>query len=224
MENISKKIFCKDSGRCFGYILDVCIDFEKLDVVGYYVVEEESENEYFVSLEKILALSSFVLVQSESDFEFVSNQKKPLLGRCVISQKGCDFGCVCGLVFWGKRLTKILTDKAEVAAKHIGSVGDDVVFVFEKIKYRKSRISEKKDKDIVVSILSKREVVSKIPEKVSLAPDFYIGKVCHKDIFGYNNERLVSKGETINKTIFEKAKMHNRLNELFFAIEEKNKK
>jgi len=224
VKNISKKIFCKESGKCFGYVLDVSIDFEKFEIVGYYVVEEESENEYFVSLEKILVLSSFVLVQREGDFEFVSNRKGSLFGRSVVSQKGQDFGCVCGLEFCGKRFAKILTDKAEIAAKHIGFVGDDVIFAFEKTRPRKLSVTKKKNKEILVSILSKKDMSLKAPDKVRLTPESYIGKVCHRDIFGYNKERLVSKGEMVSKVIFDKAKMHNRLNELFFAIEDKKKK
>lgn len=221
MENISKKIFCKDSGRCFGYVLDICLDFEKFEKVGYYVVEEESENEYFLSIEKILSVSSFLIVENETEFEFVSNQKKSLFGKRVVSLKGEDFESVDQLKFVGKRLISICTNKAEMPVKFIRFVGEDVIFVSEKRKVQKRKVESKKTDEILVSVLSNNKATFSIPEKVSLTANFYVGKLCHRDIFGYNNERLVAKGEMVNALIFEKAKTHNKLNELYFAIENK---
>ena len=221
MKKISKKIFCKDSGRCFGYVLDICIDFEKLAIMGYYVVEEESENEYFLSDEKILSVSGFLVVQNETDFEFVSDRKSSLMGKVVLSSRGDDFGKVVDLRVLGKRLVSVFTDKAEICAKYIKFVGDDAIFVFEKRKSQMRRVRNKNNNEILVSVLQNTERIFPVPEKVSLSSDFYVGKFCHRDILGYNNERLISKGEIVDLKVFEKAKLHNKLNELYFAIENK---
>ena len=56
------------------------------------------------------------------------------------------------------------------------------------------------------------------PEKVSLSSKFYVGKCACDDVFGYNNERIVKREEKVTKSIFENAKKHNKLNELFFVL------
>ena len=83
-----------------------------------------------------------------------------------------------------------------------------------------------------MELISREEVLKRIDEmilvgsgekdilaKISLAFNFYSGKVSKMDIFGYNNERIVSKGSAISRAIFENVKKHNKLNELFFAIQ-----
>ena len=78
-------------------------------------------------------------------------------------------------------------------------------------------INTKLPNDNVVEIQNKAVVVSK-PEKINLSTAFYVGKMSNEDILGYNNERIVSKGEIVSKAIVEKAKKHNKLNQLFFAL------
>ena len=56
------------------------------------------------------------------------------------------------------------------------------------------------------------------PEKISLSAKYYVGKICTQDILGYNNEKIVGKGEVVTKSVVEKAKKHNKLNHLFFAV------
>ena len=60
-----------------------------------------------------------------------------------------------------------------------------------------------------------------MPERVSLSSAFYIGKISSEDILGYNNEKIIQKGEIVTRSVVEKAKKHNKLNHLFFAIKNK---
>ncbi|MDE6583200.1 MAG: hypothetical protein K2K31_00930, partial [Clostridia bacterium] len=96
---------------------------------------------------------------------------------------------------------------------------DFVVVSFKKNKSKKSKLNfPKEDLDIFVEI--QNEVT--LPEKVNLSTKYYIGKISTMDILGYNNERIISKGEVVSREILEKAKVHNKLNQLFFAINREN--
>ena len=57
-----------------------------------------------------------------------------------------------------------------------------------------------------------------LPAVINLSQNYYLGKVAFKALLGMNNELIVKEGGKITKQIFDKAKKHNRLNELFFII------
>ena len=64
--------------------------------------------------------------------------------------------------------------------------------------------------------MEKKEVA--LPAVINLSQNYYLGKVAFKALLGMNNELIVKEGGKITKQIFDKAKKHNRLNELFFII------
>ena len=216
MENISKIVLSQASGEKIGYILDVVIDFQTFQITGYYVVEEETENELFLKSSDIVAVSEFVVViDDEANLEFSPVRTKTLIGRCVFDDKGVFFGHVIGLEFHKNKLGKILTDRCEILTKQVSNVSGDIVFVQFKKKHKKvsKRTFPKASSDNVVTIQSLQK-----PEKVTLATSYYVGKVVGEDIIGYNSERIISKGQVISRSVVDKAKKHNRLNQLFFAI------
>ena len=55
-----------------------------------------------------------------------------------------------------------------------------------------------------------------LPTVINLSPSYYLGKVATRTLLGINNELIVKEGVTINKQIFDRAKRHNKINELFF--------
>lgn len=219
MDNISKIVLSQTSGEVVGYILDIAIDFQEFVIKGYYVVDEETESELFLKKEDVVASSDFVIIiEDVSKLEFSSNRPKSLIGRFVFDDRGVFLGKIVSSKFHKNKLEKILTDKCEILTRHIKNVGNDVVMVEFK-KKRKTQTKKgfpKLQGDGLVQIQSSQSLT--MPEKVTLSSSFYVGKVVGEDIFGYNNERIISKGETISKNVVAKAKKHNRLNQLFFAI------
>ena len=201
VDNISKIVLSQTSGEVVGYILDIAIDFQEFVIKGYYVVDEETESELFLKKEDVVVASDFVImIEDVSKLEFSSNRPKSLIGRFVFDDRGVFLGKIVSLKFHKSKLEKILTDKCEILTRHTQS----------------KREFPKLQGGGLVQIQSSQGLI--MPEKVTLSSSFYVGKVVGEDIFGYNNERIISKGETISKNVVAKAKKHNRLNQLFFAI------
>lgn len=223
MENISKIILTLD-GQMIGYILDVAFDELTLKKIGYYVVDEETEGELFLKLEDVISISDVaVVVEDVLSFEFVQKRENFLMGKLVFDDKANCYGRVQKLCFNKNKCEKICTTQCEILTKYIKTIGKDFVLLqFSKKKKQRHKdvfgdINTKLPNDKVVEIQNKAVVVSK-PEKINLSTAFYVGKMSNEDILGYNNERIVSKGEIVSKAIVEKAKKHNKLNQLFFAL------
>lgn len=218
MNNISKLVVAQKEGKKIGFCLDIALD-EKLRKTGYYVVDEESEEEFFVKSEDFLSTSeSTLLVKSCESLEFVG-ERSGVLGKEILTDECENLGIVHNIVFQNDKCVKLATEKCEIPAKFVQSWGKE--FVFVSFKRKKNRKNEKKlfehiNENIIVQIQDFQKEIS--PEKVRLSASYYVGKVANQDIFGFNNEKVVSSGQVITRAIVEKAKKHNRLNQLFFAI------
>ncbi len=218
MENISKIVLDKSAGKRVGFVLDVALDFSSMKKVGYYVVDDETESEFFVKSEDVLmATDEYVVIGEVGAMQFTAQRTRGLLGKQVLDENFQDLGCIKNLEFQKQKITKIVTDKCEILPKFVSEVGEDVVFIQTKKKRAQlSRTFPRTNIEEVVSIQDFPKVSG--PEKINLSANFYIGKICGQDILGYNNEKIVLKNEVITKAVFEKAKRHNKLNQLFFAI------
>ncbi len=222
MENISKIVIEKNEGRRIGYVLKYVLDFETKTKMGYCVVDDETENEFFLQNKNIVAISDdFLLVDDISALEVVSDFDDGLLGKTVVDEKGFCFGEVVDCVFVGKRLSKIVTNCCELPCRSIKKIGKDFIFVGGKKKRRSSTFNFLRQNDERVVKVQEEKVLTGQqlnPEKVRLSSTYYVGRVVDEDIMGYNNEIIVLKGEVVTPAIVEKAKRHNRLNQLFFAL------
>jgi len=216
VENISKTIVSKDDAKKLGYVLDVVWDENALALLGYVVVDEESENEFFVDLKDVSFVGELGFVDDPSVMQFMSHRKSSLIGKTVLSSTGIDLGRVEAVKSFRNRCLKIITDKCEVKARFVKMVGEDYVVLGKRKAETRYKSFPKAKGDVEVTILSSPKLEK--PEKVSLSTNYYLGKISGQDILGYNNERIVVRGEKISKATLEKVKKHNKLNELFFAI------
>lgn len=218
MDYLAKKVYDRDSGKVIGYVLDLAIDFQTLSVTGLYVVDEESEGEYLLRFADVEKVADVVIVSDLSRLEFVGRREKGLLGKEVLSVDGTSLGVVDGLTFEKKKIKSICTNLCEIASKLVGTIGEDCIFLKGKAKRKKRQspfqVVEGEQKVEVMRVSG--EGVA--PERINLSYNFFAGKLATGDVFGYNNERIVEKNEKITKNIFENAKKHNKLNELFFVI------
>ena len=218
MENIGKEVFAGNSGKRVGYILDVMIDFQSFSQIGYVVVDEESETEFCLNKTDIKSLGDCVLIGDESALKYLEEKYEGLLGKRVIEPSGQNLGVVNGFVCERGKLKRLITDKCEIETRFVKLVGKDSILVsFRREKRKKNFVRNQTSDESVIKISNAQKIAA--PEKISLAFNFYSGKVSKTDIFGYNNERIVAKGSVISRAIFENVKKHNKLNELFFAIQ-----
>ena len=126
MENISKMVVAQNEGKKIGFVLDVALD-ENMQKIGYYVVDEESEGEFLVRRENVVAVSDKILLISDvASLEF-AGERKSVLGKHILCDGCHDLGVVRNLLFSGKRCTKLVTDKCEILARNVRSIGEDFV-------------------------------------------------------------------------------------------------
>lgn len=212
MENIAKKVIALNEKRCVGYVLKPSIDFKTLKKVGYIVVDEENEQEYFLSFDNIKKIDDCVLIENITCLEYVGDSGE--FRKKVLSTSGEDYGIIKEYIFRGRTLTKIVTDKCEIGAKFITDYGDNILFV-SFIRKRK-KFPRAKNESIPVKIMEEKMI--SVPVVINLSPSYYLGKVAFETLLGMNNELIIKEGTKVTKQIFDKAKRHNRLNELFFII------
>lgn len=219
MENISKKVVDFQSGKIVGYVLDYALDFQNFLQVGFFVVDEETEGEFLLRFENIKSVGDVIFVDGVSSLEFVSQRQKSLIGFEIFDENATSFGVVEKVEVERRKVLKVITDKCEILPRMIKFVGDDCVFLKGKQNRKKRKsVFDLSSDEIRVSIQSEK-LEDFAPEKLNLSFRFFAGKMSTVDVFGYNNERIIAKNEIISKNIFEKAKKHNKLNELFFAVQ-----
>lgn len=221
MENISKIVIAQDTGKRIGYILDVVIDYEdSYKMIGYYIVDEETEGEFFLKKENISAVGQdYIFIETVGILEFVLTRKESLIGKYVVGDKCEDLGLITNTIYVKEKLERLITDKCEIMAKFIREIGEDFVFVSSKKKSIKKSLNIFPRSETEIKVITQENPQVSLPQKITLSANFYVGKYSTQDIFGYNNERIVAKGEKISRAIFENAKKHNKLNQLFFAVD-----
>ena len=217
MDNISKCVISLQEKKEIGYVLKPYIDFDAKARLGYIIVDSDSEQEYFVRNEFIKKISDCMLIESSTILEPVNFQDE--LRKKVVSDSGEDFGRIRDFVFEGEKLKKIVADKGEINARFVESSGEDVVVI--SFKKKKKMFPRFKDENVKVEV--QEEKVVELPEKISLALSNFFGKVAVKTLLGMNNEIIIKEGQKINKQVYEKAKRHNKLNQLFFISKIENK-
>ncbi len=216
MDKISNIVLTK-KGKRVGYVLDVAIDFDDMQMQGFYVVDEESEGEFLLKCEDVVSQSSnFILIEDVAVLDFVT-ERKTCVGKEVMDENCQSYGTLKDVVFKKKKCEKFITDKCEIMAKYVKNVGEDFILVNFKNGRTKKSFSKTFPKSDILTTVEIQKLPA-VPETILLSPSFYLGKISSEDIMGYNNEKIIQKGEVVTRLTVEKAKIHNKLNQLFFAV------
>ncbi len=226
---ISKILVSISEGKEIGYLLDCVLDEGLKELQGFIVVDSESEEEVFLPVGKIKAQNDkFIFVEGAFDVEFFGGEESNNpIGKHVFDCNGTDFGKVIDCRLRDNfKLEKLITDRCEIVQKNIMTNGKDFIFfgnkkrkknqnkkIFENYQKNSQKIQENMPK---IKIQEKIEKEIKQPEKVFISKEMLLGKIATCDIFGFNNELIVKKFQTIDENVLKKAKKHNKLNVLFF--------
>ena len=95
MKDISKIVVSKENGQNLGYVLDYFFD-DAFNVSGYIVVEEESENEYFLKKADAKVACNFLLVESVLSLQFLTDRETSLIGKTMLTSDGKNLGVIKG--------------------------------------------------------------------------------------------------------------------------------
>lgn len=231
---ISKKVVSLGEGKLIGYVLNVCLDQKLNNLIGFIIVDEESEEEKFLSFKNLKSYNeNYLFVESVFDIEnfFDSNNSSPI-GKLVFTNYGDELGLVEDVIIDKNKVQKIITNKSEILIKNIIKNGDDFLIFSKKNNIKKNNFNFKENKTENIPKIKIQENVSqkiKINENINKSNNMFdlpiraytstsllLNKIALCDIIGFNNEIIIKKNEIITKKIIEKAKIHNKLNFLIF--------
>ena len=237
-DSISKKVVSLESGNIVGYVLDILFDEELKKLLGFLIVDDESEELYFLPNNKIKSRSQECLViENDDDPEFyVSSLYNNPIGKNVFDCNGLNLGKVLDVILDGNLVKKIATTKCEFSIGFLRKSGKDCLIFGKKRKKNAKKVlfSSNFDKLPKVSIekysiqsdyKNQKNIFEKSfnfvekPIKAIVSDDLVIGKKVKKNILGYNNELIAKENDKITKKIIEKAKKHGKFNILSIFCE-----
>ena len=222
-EIVAKNVLCLEVGQVVGYVLKVVFDSDELSVAGIVVVDNESEQEFFVDSKNFKICQDVVIIKNIVSMQNISCQSQHLIGLNVYSDDGVDFGKIKEIYLKNNKIFKIKTSKCEFLPKNIQKIGENCL-IFGNKKKKVKVLFELKSRPIPKVMIqeNKKEIKSLNQEEVFFDGEkpmreyanlnSIIGKVVTQNILGLNNELVARKGDKINKNIISKAKMHNKLN------------
>lgn len=231
---VSKKVLSLSQGNIVGYVLNIVFDDEIKNFMGCEVVDDESENTFFLNKKDIISVGDeCVMIDDSASLQlgFFSASNNPI-GKKIYDRKGIYYGRVKEVEIKGKIVKKIITNKCEILPKYIKKIGDDFILFSQEKNSKKQKnqnnfssikidekISEKLPKIISMDGLQNGDktqlnssTINKNQLRQYLNPMTLIGKIITEDLFGLNNELIAKKNEIINKKIIDVAKNHNKLN------------
>ena len=219
IEHIGKRVISLDEARELGYILDLSFD-DKLNFIGYVVIDGETENEVFLPLAKVQSAGENIIVESAASLQPLLLENNNPRFKEVVSTDGVSLGRVTDVKLVGKKIDTLITEKGELKSKHILCQSKNII-IFTKIK-KNNKKNEKNSQKILN--LPKIEIMNiandateqTFPTRVSLSPKMILNKKATQDILGLNNELIIKKDEIITQKSIEKAKKHNKINYLIF--------
>ncbi|MCM1324930.1 MAG: hypothetical protein NC218_12525 [Acetobacter sp.] len=220
-EQIAKRILSLNEAEELGYVLDICFDDGLKEFLGFVVCDRETENENFIPFTSVKAQNQeYLFVDNVEALEpFFDRQTNNPYRKRVFDNFGIDLGRVNCVVLQGNKIVKLVTDKCELRPQYIFSSGSGYIIFSQnkkaaKIYSPKRHIVRMPKVEIVGSETVAEEVV--LPAKMAVKPSILLNRTATVDIFGLNNELIIRKGEVITKSKLEKAKKHNKLNNLMF--------
>lgn len=207
-QEIGKKIISIDGGIEVGYLLDLAFDESLQKFLGYIIVDKESENEMFISY-KDMKIGECCIIDKTTALLPFSEQSYNPFGKSVYSSDGIFLGIVEDLELKGQKIAKIITNYCEISSKYISAAGD--CLIFSKARHSKSIFKINRPKVEIMATPRPQPLT-----KIAMFPSMILDRVATNDVYGFNNEIIVRKGEKITQKIVEKAKKHNKINNLIF--------
>lgn len=224
-EFISKKVISIEDGNLIGYVLNIMFDDQLKIFDGLIVVDEESENTFFLHRKDIVSIGQdCVMIDNANHLQFnISSSNNPI-GKLVYDCQGNMLGKVVDVELIGKQVKKIITTKCEFPQKYIRKAGDNFIIYGLASKKKKENLSNHNHTSLInpdglpiVSIASPSQShENETTPRLFANSNCLLGKMVSNDILGLNNELIAKKFDIIDKKIINKAKKHNKLNLLAY--------
>lgn len=224
---ISKKVISLTSGNVIGYVIDVLFDENLRNIKGFLIVDDESEEVFFLSSDDIFSKSNeCFMVENESNLElYISSLFNNPIGKLVYDENGLNLGKVIDVYFEKTIVKKIVTNKCEFPIQYLKKAGNHcLIYGKSSSKTKKNKFSFQTKTNLpsvyIQNATSKIESKeSEYPTRLRTKSELLIGKRVVKQILGFNNELIAKENDIVTKNIIQKAKLHNKYNLLMFYVE-----
>lgn len=169
-EVISKPIYTIYEGEKIGIVNNFLYDYKTQKIKGFFILNDDSENEFFIAKNKIFTLGQdYLLVKNKNSFQISEIKGKNLINLQVVTLDGENMGEIIELFFDENYIVhSIETNKAIVIpSKSIINIGENIVMIDnsqKKINVSRmkpiQRIFDKDITDIKVSILQESKLAT----------------------------------------------------------------
>ncbi len=216
---ISKKVISLDEGENIGYIINVLFSDELSSLIGYIVVDEESDRLFIIDRADCKAVGDdCIIISSSSDLKvFLEEESNNPISKQVYDTSGLYLGRVIDVMVESGKVKRIITTKCEFFRKNIRKIGKNYLIYGnkERKKLGKADVFKVETDNLPIVNLQKNEVQTK-PYRLLANQNSLLGRTMTNDLYGYNNEIIAKKYDIINQNIINKAKLHNKLNFLIY--------
>lgn len=231
-EFISKKIVSINSGNIVGYVLDVIFDEGLKKLVGFLIVDDESEEVLFLDNNNIKAKGEdCFMIEDEDILEiYISSLYNNPIGKQVYTCEGVNLGKVTDVFMQGNQTKKLITTKCEFSLQYLRKAGGHCLIYGKKPKKNSKKVlfevkthlpkvliqnnQENSNQETIQTPIMSSQIDK--PFKLIASAPTIIGKIVTNDILGLNNEIIARKNDEITQKIINKAKLHNKFNLLLF--------
>ena len=231
---ISKKVISLQSGELVGYVLNAMFDSNVKNILSFVIADDESEKLFTLDYENIKSHSG-ECIMIEGDFLslYLDEETFNPIGKIVYDAGGLNLGRVIDVILQGRQVKRIVTDKCEFFQRFVRKSSKYFIIYGQKPKNKqkniKKSIFEHKDKNLPNVYIQdikaapkqaaerfSNNIFSTKPYRIVANQNSIIGRVMQADLYGYNNEIIAKKYDTINQNIINRAKKHNKLNFLLY--------
>ncbi len=220
---ISKKVITLDEGEYAGFVLNVIFDEDLNKLIGFIVVDEESDNVFTFKKEEVRAVGEdCIIISSAKKLQiFLEEDGNSPVGKQVYDTSGFLLGRVVDVVIDGLQVRRIITTKCEFFRRNIRKLGKNYIIFGNKERKKnkkETKLFKIEDENMPKVYIQKVGTMpsQSQPYRLLANQNSILGRTMINDLYGYNNEIIAKKYDIINQNIINRAKMHNKLNFLIY--------
>ena len=231
---ISKKVISLQSGELVGYVLNAIFDENVKTLISFVVSDDENEKLFVLDYDAIKSFGEdCIMIENDFLSLYLEEETFNPVGKIVYDINGLNLGRVVDVLLQGRQVKRLATEKCEFFQRFVRKSSKYFIIYGQKPKNKqkniKKSIFEHKDKNLPNVYIQdikaapkqaaerfSNNIFSTKPYRIVANQNSIIGRVMQADLYGYNNEIIAKKYDTINQNIINRAKKHNKLNFLLY--------
>lgn len=216
-----KQVYSLYEGEVVGTISEASFN-KNLSKISCFKIFDNEENEYTLPLSNIKAFNDCIVITNKNKLEVYVGQTQTPMFKEVVNENAKCCGIICDAeVSNDGTITHFITNQNQnLKPEHIYLRKDFVYHSTSNVLMQNFKPKSNKVltlSDINVKVFSENNTSTNfLPQKIQYNTESILGKFVKNDLLGINNEVIIKANEPITQKVVNSAKMHNRLNQLFF--------